>query len=197
MASAKRVFLATPACGTSDFDTFKGIYRRYKWPIGQVVSNIHAGFLTPLFPPACDASAGCKASCSICYQYFPRTNETQCCSHHICTECIAATVDPPGGEQICPFCRKPTFFVIANLSFEQLKTKDGDDSQYEKFEQKTRVGFDFDNVAGCCDEAIAIALQYKGDACAIHELMASGISSDEIISSIVSPPQPPTDPQSM
>ena len=178
----------------------RGIYKTYKWPLAVLAANVRAGRLTPMFEFTPDQTDTNNISCGICYNFFPKMNQTVCCANHICTECIAACVQPPNREQMCPFCRKTGFFVTPNLASSQLKNPDGDDSQYVKFEKRLASGFDSDDAEGCSDEAIAIALQFGWDVKEVNKKLDSGMSVEEVIQAfakkveqaVVAPPAPPT-----
>jgi hypothetical protein len=176
-----RRFLTQASLPRSPQEVFKAIYRCYKWPPGRVASNIRNQLLTPMYPPLADPTAACQVSCSICYNFFPRVNETSCSAQHVCTECVAATIDPPGAEQICPFCRRPGFSVTANLQRWELRRRDEDDTQYEKFERAICDGFDFESAKGCSDEAIAAAMQFQTDPAEIQALLDQGRPIGDIL----------------
>jgi hypothetical protein len=86
--------------------------------------------------------------------------------------------------------------VTANVSASQLRVIDADDSQFVKFEQVQKGGFDFDQARGCSDEAIAIACQYKGDPIVIDALLRTNVPAAAIIEQLCqpNPPQPPAPP---
>jgi hypothetical protein len=182
-----RRFLTVPSLPRSNLEVFTGIYRSYKWALGQVAANIQSQLLTPMYPPLADPTAACQVSCSICYSFFPQVNETCCCAQHICTECIAATIDPPGGDQTCPFCRKPGFAVAANLQRWQLRRRDEDDKQYAKFQQVIHDGFDLETAKGCSDEAIAAALQFQTHPAEVQRLLDSGVRIDDVLQMLSRP----------
>lgn len=178
----------------------QGIYKAYKWNMRVLAANIRSGRLTPMLTFTPDSTETNKISCGICYNFFAKTNQTVCCSNHICTECIAACVTPPGTEQTCPFCRKPNFTVTPNLDVSQLKNPDGDDSQYVKFEKRLVTGFDSDDAEGCSDEAIAVALQFGWKAKEVDKQLKAGMSVQEVIQvfgepgALESVPAPPPTP---
>jgi hypothetical protein len=73
--------------------------------------------------------------CLICYHFFPRINETNCCQHAICTECLACIVKPPPEGRACPFCRVEDFALRPNLSSREL-------AHFESGEIDTPVSID-------------------------------------------------------
>ena len=172
---------------------YTNMYSKYKWDIHVISSNINASKFTPIYQYSPEKTSTHNVMCNICYNYFPAINQTNCCFHHICTECIAATVDP--NDLICPFCRKQNFTVTPNQKKENLKADDADDIEYSKYQQKVKDDFDFDEAKGCSDEAIVIAMQYKLDVKIVNELLNAGLSQEEIISNLrganTHPNQPP------
>lgn len=179
------------ACNIRAFQVkFNGLYREYKWKPGIVASNVRARILTPVEEFTPDKTEKNEIMCAICYNYYPLINQTQCCFNHICTECIAAIIDPPPNQAVCPFCRKGNFYVTANLSHIDLKKHDNDDKEYQKYEKKIRDGFDADDFVGCRDESIAIALQYNANPRIINDLVDAGVSIDVVIDTLKNPPLP-------
>lgn len=162
--------------------SYTNMYFKYKWDIRVISSNIKTKKLTPIYQYSPEKTETHNVMCNICYNYFPAINQTNCCFHHICTECIAATVDPK--ELICPFCRKSHFSVTPNQKKENLKADDADDEAYSKYQKKVKNEFDFDEAKGCSDEAIVIAIQYNLDVKIVNELLNAGLSQEEIISSL-------------
>lgn len=162
--------------------SYTNMYSKYKWDIRVISSNIRANKFTPIYKYSPEKTNTHNIECNICYNYFPAINQTNCCFHHICTECIAATVDP--NELMCPFCRKPKFMVTPNRTRENLKTDDEDDEAYSKYEKKVKGEFDFDEAKGCSDESISIAMQFNLDVKVVDELLKAGLSQDEILSNL-------------
>lgn len=175
---------------------YTNMYSKYKWDINIISNYIATKKFSPLHQYSSDKTPTNDIMCNICYNYFPTINQTNCCFHHICTECIAATVDP--AKMICPFCRKPNLTVTPNQKKENLKSNDVDDKEYSQYQEKVKEQFDFETAKGCSDEAIAIALQYKLDVKMVNELLLAGLSQDEIVSNLNKnshPPQQPAQPQ--
>lgn len=166
---------------------FSNIYPSYKWKIFAISANISQKLLCPLDNPSPEKTETHNIMCDICYNYYPTINETNCCSHPICTECVAATVDPK--TFICPFCRSNHLTLTPILTRDKLKLQDADDEAYQKYEKKIKDGFDFDEAQGCSDDAIAIALQYQVNVKDIDKLIKAGVSSEEIILSLTRPKQ--------
>jgi hypothetical protein len=64
--------------------------------------------------------------CEICYQYYCVTNQTQCCHHHICSNC-APFLDTGVGSSRCPFCRRSGLKLNHNLQAGELTNPSGND----------------------------------------------------------------------
>jgi len=59
----------------------------------------------------------------ICYNDFPLVNESKCCRHAVCTECLAATIRPTGfAHRRCPVCRAKGLTIKACVGKPLLKT---------------------------------------------------------------------------
>ncbi|OHS93273.1 hypothetical protein TRFO_11879 [Tritrichomonas foetus] len=166
-------------------EKFLNLYNHYKWTNGHIAANIRAKKLTPIFQGSQDKNEQYNTKCEICYYYYPKINQTTCCFQRICTECIAATIDP--NTLTCPYCRKNIFNVTPNQTRADLKNDDADDENYEKYEKKVKDGFDFEAAEGCSDESIAIALQFQVNVKEVNELLNAGLTIDEIIQSFSRP----------
>ena len=160
-------------------ETYTGLYKKYKWENGKIAANIRAKKLTPILPYTSDDNGKKNVMCQICYNFYPLMNLTKCCHQMICTECIAATVSPT--EMNCPFCRKSGFHVTPNQTINELKDLISDDEQYEKYEKEIRDGFKEEDVVGCTDDAIQIAMSFNVPPKNIQELLDNGIPSEDII----------------
>jgi hypothetical protein len=155
-------FLKREMVPREELETTKGLYRKYRWKPGVIAANIRTHRLTPLFP-AVDVPHPTKlSSCSICYNYFSQMNEAKCCRNHICTECIAASVAPPGEEQICPFCRRTEFAVTPNLTPEQLFIADSDDSTFATFQSTAQEEEAIKHEQWALQRAIALSKEEAG-----------------------------------
>ena len=104
------------------------VYKSFTWTPGQFAANIQGRKISPIFPPVTQPKLLRYTYCEICFLGFPVINETKCCGHGICTECMAAIVKQPEfHHRICPFCRQSCFDIIPNRSRADLHTAfDGD-----------------------------------------------------------------------
>lgn len=103
-------------------DVPRGIYPKYGWVNEQFAANIQRGVVTPCFAPSDRPGQRDLSYCELCYHGFPRINESKCCRHAACTECLAAYISPANfNTRICPFCRKVAFEIRANVTRSELK----------------------------------------------------------------------------
>ncbi|KAK8870398.1 hypothetical protein M9Y10_008280 [Tritrichomonas musculus] len=152
------------------------IYKRsdYKWNKGQIAANIRNGIVTPIYPILDEDSGARKCFCPICYNYYAKINETTCCEHGICTECLSAIIPPPPQERMCPFCRSKDFKLRTNVDSNHLVHKDD-------YNSEPPLILDSD----LPDEINCILLQYDHlDKNAIIELYKAGLSAEEILSGL-------------
>ena len=157
-------------------ETVHDIYKStdYKWNKGQIAANIRRRVVSPIYPILSETTSGKKCFCPICYNYYSKINETDCCGHGICTECLSAIISPPPNERLCPFCRSKNFGLKINVDPSNLSHKDDIDA-----EPPLIIDQDLP------DEINAIILQYDHlDKSAIIELYKAGFTAEEISSDL-------------
>lgn len=169
----------------AEFKMTHNLYAHYRWPKAQIINLIESGIISPMYPPS-ESPDGDKVFCAICYCFYPKVNLTGCCNHQICSECLAAIIEPPPQHRACPFCKKEDFPIIPFISSSNGgKNNDGDDPEYLTFQEKQRRG-EADvpinsNTTPCSEKAIAIAQQFNKNPHDIDVLLSAGIPEEEII----------------
>lgn len=169
----------------AELKTTHNLYAHYRWPKTQIVNLIENGIISPMYPPS-DSPEGDKVFCSICYCYYPKVNITGCCNHQICSECLAAIIEPPPAHRVCPFCKKEDFKIIPFISSTNGgRNNDGDDPEYLTFQEKQRRG-EADvpinsNLPPCSQRAKEIGEQFNRNPYDIDVLLSAGIPEEEII----------------
>jgi hypothetical protein len=159
-----------------DTDVTHGIYQssKYLWTPGQIAKNIQSGVVSPTFVPQTDRTFDHSCMCLVCYHWFPSINETNCCQHAICTECLACIVKPPPDDRVCPFCRRTNFEIRPNLGVREL-------THYESGDQASPLVIDESRP----DDFNALLLQFPAinpeEAWSLYQ---AGISVEEIANSI-------------
>lgn len=145
----------------------------YKWTQGQIAANIRSHVVSPIYP-ILEEGGSKKCFCNICYNYYQMINETACCGHGICTECLSAVIPPPPATRVCPLCRAENFGLKVNVDYNNLTHKDDIDS-----EPPLIIDPDLPDDINC------IILQYPNiEKNIIIELHQAGLTAEEIISSI-------------
>jgi hypothetical protein len=152
---------------------------RYFWNAGQIAKNIQNGVVTPTYPPEARRTRTADCSCLICYQYFPRINQTNCCQHAACTECLACIAKPPPEARLCPFCRAANFTIQPNLQRRQLAHPS---SPVDGIDDQPIMGLEKSD----SDELIALFMQYPDiDKEAARQLYQADVPVGEIIESLM------------
>lgn len=106
-----------------DFATLPENGTQGGWTNEQIAYNIHAGNITPYLPGETDMDIPELCYCDICYLGFPKSNQTQCCGHCVCSQCLAFIAKRDFlKSRICPFCRYPEFAIMANRDIIQQKS---------------------------------------------------------------------------
>ena len=172
----------------AELKTTHNLYSHYRWGKTQINNLIENGIISPMYPP-CDSPEGDKVFCSICYCYYQKVNLTGCCNHQICSECLAAIIEPPPAHRACPFCKKEDFPIIPYISSSNGgKNNDGDDPEFLSFQEKQRRGeadvpinMNNNNSAPCSQRAREIAEQFNRNPYDIDVLLSAGIPEEEII----------------
>lgn len=145
----------------------------YKWSQGQIAANIRNHVVTPIYP-ILDEDGNRKCFCNICYNYYQKINETTCCGHAICTECLAAVISPPPEARVCPLCRAENFKIKIDVDSSHLSHKDDINS-----EPPLIIDPDLPDDINC------IILQYPNiEKNIIIELHKAGLTAEEIINDI-------------
>jgi hypothetical protein len=105
-----------------DNEVTHGIYNAslYHWTPGQIAMNIQSKIVTPTYLPNRERSEANSCMCLICYLWFPSINETRCCQHPICTECLACIIKPPPENRVCPICQRENLTVRPNVGSKEL-----------------------------------------------------------------------------
>jgi hypothetical protein len=172
----------------ADWKRTHGLYSHYKWTVDQLRTEINAGRLSPLDPGLDSAAPPSTVFCEICYRYYMSVNETSCCQRHICSECIAATWNPPPAPVACPFCRQ------AGISWVPNSVRGGaneDSAEYQQYLDKLLKG-EADTAEDDGPqlppeqnaEAREIARNFNVNVRTLRELFAAGLSRDEIIAQL-------------
>lgn len=157
-----------------------GIYKthQYNWTGEQVAYNIRHSKVTPILPYSKERTDQKKCFCEICYFYYEQINETTCCNHPICTECLAAVVESPPNQQVCPFCRAQQFRIRPNRSYHQLVNP----TTIEVERAPDVIDIGNKNVP---DEVLALLYQYPNtDVDIVMEMYSAQIPMEEIIAAI-------------
>ena len=127
------------------------------------------------------------AFCDICYNHFPSVNKTNCCGKQICTECIAATINPPSQKQSCPFCRKDKISFKPNITVNNGGTTgEDDDEKFIDFEARRQIGLEdvpIDAGVKYSPEVLRIAAQYNLQPRVVQDFLNQGITEEMIIES--------------
>ncbi|OHS98371.1 hypothetical protein TRFO_08968 [Tritrichomonas foetus] len=155
-----------------------GIYHKekYRWTEGQIAANIRKGKVTPIYPFSAESQRTSRCFCSICYNYYPSINETTCCQQGICTECLAAIIDPPPKQRMCPYCRSANISIKPNVEYNDLK------SPVVNTHEPLTLDDSFANLP---DELICLLLQYEHlDRQMVIDLYNAGVPIDEIEASL-------------
>ncbi|KAK8883211.1 hypothetical protein M9Y10_045862 [Tritrichomonas musculus] len=173
-----------------ELKTTHNLYSHYRWSKQQINNLIENGIVSPMYPPS-ETPDGDKVFCAICYSYYQKVNLTGCCNHQICSECLAAVVDPPPAHRVCPFCKKEDFQIIPFISSTNGgKNNDGDDPEFLDFQEKQRQGLadvHIDpnrNGNQCSEKARAIAQQYNLNPFDVDVYLNAGIPEEEIIANL-------------
>jgi hypothetical protein len=170
----------------ADWKRTHGLYAHYKWSPDQLRSEITAGRLSPLDPGLDSAAPPSTVFCEICYRYYATVNETSCCQRQICSECVAASWDPPPAPVSCPFCRQ------AGISWAPNSARGGaneDSAEYQQYLDKLLRG-EADTSGGPQlppeqnAEALEIARAFGVSAATLRELFAAGLSREEIVAQL-------------
>jgi len=148
-------------------ETFKGIHHKYKYSNDQVASWVRSGKSSPLHDPV-PVNNGNLCFCSICYNYYPTINKCTCCNNSVCTECLAATVDPKLVR--CPMCRSQRFAITPNLRSNQVTNAEPNEEPIQ--------------LPDLPDELICYSLEYPMYQDIVVKLHKNGASKELIISII-------------
>jgi hypothetical protein len=147
----------------------------YSWNAGQIASNIRSGVVTRTYPPEANRTRTADCSCLICYQYFPQINQTTCCQHTACTECLACIVKKPPAPRVCPFCRHKDFTIQPNMTRSTLTHPQ---SPIDDAADRPIMGLEKSDP----DELIALFVQYPDiDKEAARQLYRAGVSIQQLI----------------
>ena len=116
-----------------------GLYKEYKWNPEQIYHAVQRKEITPLYEGSEEEKQG-FVFCETCYLYYPFINKTSCCSHCICSECLAALIDFHPANRKCPFCRAKLTSVIANVDINNITDHTADEEAFQKIEAQKRAG---------------------------------------------------------
>lgn len=171
-----------------------GIYKRSKWSPEMLRYMVLNGYVTPLYMFQENQSSSHQISCQICYLYYPKINETHCCHHLICTECLASIIDlPPSTKfRVCPFCRQECFSIKPCVDSVRIPGgANGDDPEFLKYEERRKQGLEDKPITNkkppinYPNEVLELANQFHADPDTIHNLMQAGLTQEDIISQFI------------
>ena len=72
------------------FNPDNSIFRnpKCKYTMKQFKDEVESGLITPFYPPSECKTFLNDIMCEICYSYYPRINQTNCCHRLICSRCF-------------------------------------------------------------------------------------------------------------
>ena len=124
----------------SPWEMTHGIYNNYKWTPKEICQAVRESKITPLYEGEFDETPKNNIFCETCYLYYPRINQTTCCHHQICSECLAALIEFDTNKRKCPFCRSNSLTVLPNIDKAKIIDHSADEDAFQKIEAQKRAG---------------------------------------------------------